>query len=106
MDVYSISAESVAHQQLIGVTILAVTSLTAALLVIRFGRSAWWAVLLAALAFPNIIVFLAGGARGDAAIANYLGDVALHLAAMGLVVAALGALVGYAVRRALHRGRS
>ncbi len=105
VDVYQVDPASVAHGHLIGLVLIGVTAMLAALLAIRFGWRSWWAILLSGIAVPTITTLAAGGALPGAnwPLIDYISDVVMPLAVIGLSAAAVGSVIGAAIRWLLRR---
>lgn len=105
VDIYHVDPASIAHGHLIGLFAIGVTALLASLLVARFGWRCWWALILLGIAVPTIVIATAGGAFPDATRppTEYVSDVVLPLALIGLPASAVGSLLGAAARWVLRR---
>ena len=108
VDIYQVDPASVAHGHLIGLLVIGVTALLAALLVARFGWWCWWALILLGIVVPTIVIVTAGGAFPGAnrPLTEYVSDVVMPLALIGLPASAVGSLLGAAARWVLRRSRA
>jgi hypothetical protein len=105
IDLYLVDPASLARHHFIGALIFAAIAILSLTLMARFGWRSWPAIVIAAFVVPTIMVFLVGGARPGPnwPLPEFVVDVAAPLALLGLVPAAIGTLLGAAIRRMTTR---
>jgi hypothetical protein len=93
------------YHHYVAVTILTVIALVCLRLVVRFGRRSWWALVAAAISLPTIIVVALGSALPGPnwTPTQFILDVVVPLAVLGLLAATIGSALGAMLRWLLRR---
>jgi hypothetical protein len=103
--VFAIDPAGVTNARFVALAMLGVVSVVCLGLVARLGWHSWWAVIAAAIGLPTIVVAALGGAMPDHKwpLPQYILDIVIPLALLGLPAAAIGSAVGAMLRWLAHR---
>jgi hypothetical protein len=105
-NVYTIDPASLAHHRLVALARFALVALVCLALVAMFGWRSWWALIVAAIGLPTIIVMALGGAFPGPPIlpvSQFILDIVIPLALLGLPAATLASVLGAMLHRILRR---
>jgi hypothetical protein len=103
-NVYWIDPASVAHHHFVAVALFTLVALVCLSLVAMFGRRSWWTLIAATIGLPTVIVLALGGAPGPPIpLTQFILDVVIPLAGLGLPAAILGSVLGAMLHWLLRR---
>ena len=107
METYFVDPASAALHSWTALAIGLATGIAGAILVGALGRKAWWLLGLAAVVLPSAIVIALGAGlpSHNWTVAEFMTDVMLPLALIGVPGALAGAGLGALTRRGLRRNR-